>query len=329
MTQQQDAQLGEGRQPARGKPARPFPGRSPEFLRSPSESVRCSHVFAMRITCSPPACSACSASTSALGRPARAAVAAAPRSRRARRGGHRGRLGGPGHPVRGRDARRPGLLPTGPGDRLRRHRGRVRADGAGRPLRHPDTRRAALRAVGQLHRPRRQHRRLGLRAGVQGDGHDRPARLVQRGRARRRDRQRRRAERRGRLPRRLPGPRRRHGGWPGGRTVRRHPGTAGRVAGRVAGPRAAAACPGLADPRGAVRHRADQRDVLRRRRAGELPVQLPPAHPGRRRAARAASASAATTSPRCSGGSPRPRRCAASGSGAWSRPPAGWPRPGC
>ena len=42
---------------------------------------------------------------------------------------------------------------------------------------------------------------------------------------------------------------------------------------------------GLADPRSAVRHRADQRDVLRRRRAGELPVQLPPAHPGRGRAA--------------------------------------------
>ena len=37
----------------------------------------------------------------------------------------------------------------------------------------------------------------------------------------------------------------------------------------------------------------------------------------------AASASAATTSPRCSGGSPRPRCCAASGSAASSRPRPG------
>ena len=180
-----------------------------------------------------------------LGRPARAAVGRpAPRSRGARRGGHRGRLGRPGHPVRGRDARRPGRPPAGPGDRLRRHRDRVRADGAGRPVRHPDTRHAALRAVGQLHRPGRQHRRLGLRAGVQGDGHDRPARLVQRGRARRRDRQRRRAQRRGQLPRRLPGPRRRHGGRPCGRAARGHPGTAGRVAGRVAWPTGGGRRPG-------------------------------------------------------------------------------------
>ena len=121
-----------------------------------------------------------------LGRPARAAVGrSAPRSRGARRRGHRGRLGGlvtlfAGGALADRAAA------LGPGDRLRRHRDRVRADGPGRPLRHADTRHAALRAVGQLHRPGRQHRRLGLRAGVQGDGHDRPARVVQRRRAGRR-----------------------------------------------------------------------------------------------------------------------------------------------
>ena len=88
------------------------------------------------------------------------------------------------------------------------------------------------------------------------------------------------------LPRRLPGARRRHGGRSGDRAARRHPGTAGRFADRVpSGEQHAWSAAGLADPRSAVRHRADQRDVLRRRRAGELPVQLPPAHPGRRRAA--------------------------------------------
>ena len=176
-----------------------------------------------------------------VGRPARAAVGRpGPRPRGARHRAHRSRRGRPGHPVRGRDARRPGRPPPGPGHRLRRHRDRVRAHGPGRAFRHPDTRRPALRAVGQLRRPGRQHRRLGLRAGVQGDGHDRPARLVQRRRAGRRDRQRRRAACRGRLPRRLPGPRRRHGGRAGDRTARRHPGAAARPGGpdRRADPRA-------------------------------------------------------------------------------------------
>jgi len=128
-----------------------------------------------------------------LGRPARIAVGwPGPRPGGTGRRHHGRRHSRPGHPVRRRGAGRPRRPAPGPGDRFRWYRDRVRAAGPGRQLRHPDPRRPALRAVDQLRRPGRQHCRLGLRAGLRGRRHDRPARLVQRRRADRRDRQRRR-----------------------------------------------------------------------------------------------------------------------------------------